>query len=257
MLQVASALKGYAIEAKDGRIGSVSDFLFDDSTWKVRWLVVDTGSWLRGRKVLVHPSAIERADYGRQELAVALTTAQVKDSPDIFQDQPVSQRMENSLYDYYGWNPGWGGGMVGMGVSAIASPLSSRPYFGEAAVLDAERREAGPEEGDPHLRSMAAVTGYRVHTTDGEIGHVEDFMIDGVSWDVRYLIIDTRNWWVGQHVLMAPQAVRDIDWSDRHIQLDTTRDQVKAGPPWNPADMINEAFQQRLHGHYGWRNFGW
>ena len=73
MLQVGSALEGYAIEASDGRIGTVSDFLFDDRTWKVRWLVVDTGTWLTGRKVLIHPSAIGRADYERRELSVSLT----------------------------------------------------------------------------------------------------------------------------------------------------------------------------------------
>ena len=120
MLEVGSALKGYAIEASDGRIGTVGDFLFDDRTWKVRWLVVDTGTWLTGRKVLVHPSAIGRADYERRELSVSLTKSQVKGSPDILQDQPVSQQMERRLYDYYGWDPYWGDNYFGMGSMDIA-----------------------------------------------------------------------------------------------------------------------------------------
>jgi PRC-barrel domain protein len=60
MLQVISPLKGFAIEASDGRIGTVVDCLFDDASWKVRWLVIDCGTWLTARKVLIHPSAISR-----------------------------------------------------------------------------------------------------------------------------------------------------------------------------------------------------
>ena len=164
MLNVVSSLKGFDIQAKDGGLGTVSDFLFDDSTWKVRWLVVDTGKWLTGRKVLIHPSAVGYADYGSQELTVALTKTQVKDSPDIAQDRPVSQQMQNELYGYYGWDPLWSGGMYGGGLyggamGGIASPLSTRAYFGAGAVREAERGEADHDKGDPHLRSIAEVTG--------------------------------------------------------------------------------------------------
>ena len=267
MLNVVSSLKGFDIQAKDGSLGTVSDFLFDDSTWKVRWLVVDTGTWLTGRKVLVHPSAIEYADYGSRELTVALTKAQVEDSPDIAQDRPVSQQMQSDLYGYYGWDPLWGGGMYGGGMygggtyggglygggmGGIASPLSARAYFGAGAVREAERGEASHDDGDPHLRSIAEVTGYHVHATDGSIGHVENFLVDSESWGIRYLIVNTSNWWVGQHVLMSPHAVKDVDWSDRHIRLDATRDKVKSSPSWNPANVVDGDFEKRLHGHYGW-----
>jgi hypothetical protein len=116
MLNAVSSLKGFEIQAKDGSLGTVSDFLFDDSTWKVRWMVVDTGRWLTGRKVLIHPSAVISAEYGQRELNVALTKAQVKDSPDIRQDRPVSQQMQNDLYGYYGLDPLWGGSMFGGGL---------------------------------------------------------------------------------------------------------------------------------------------
>ena len=109
MLQVISPLKGFAIEASDGRIGSVVDYLFEDASWKVRWLVIDCGTRLTGRKVLIHPSAISREDLEQQKFVVALTKAQVEDSPKLLEDQPVSQQMENLLYTYYGWDPLWGG----------------------------------------------------------------------------------------------------------------------------------------------------
>ena len=267
MLNAVSSLKGFDIQAKDGSLGTVSDFLFDDSTWKVRWMVVDTGRWLTGRKVLVHPSAVISAEYGARKLNVALTKAQVQDSPDILQDRPVSQQMQNDLYGYYGWDPLWGGGMYGGSMfggsmfgeemGAIASPLSSPAYFGNAALREAERGGSDLDEGDPHLRSIAEVTGYHVHATDGDIGHVQDFLIDNVSWGVRYLIVDTSNWWVGQHVLISPYAVKSVNWSERHVRLDVNRDRVKSSPSWNPSNVIDGEFERRLHNHYGWPGNGW
>lgn len=126
MLRVVSGLKGYGIEASDGSLGTVADFLFDDRTWRIRWLVVDTGTWLSGRKVLVHPSAIGQADDDHKQLPVTLTKAQVHDSPNILQDRPVSMQMEADLFGYYGWDPMWGAGLGGAG---MAWPLAAPPLF--------------------------------------------------------------------------------------------------------------------------------
>jgi sporulation protein YlmC with PRC-barrel domain len=248
MLEVGSALKGYAIEASDGRIGTVDDFLFDDRTWKIRWLVVDTGSWLTGRKVLIHPSAIGRADYERRQLSVSLTKSQVKGSPDLLQDQPVSQQMERSLYDYYGWDPYSGSSNFGMGL--IEAPLSPSAYFAETALHENADIVLGLNDGDPHLRSVAAVTGYHIHASDGQIGHIENFLIDDATWDIRYLIIDMKNWWPGKHVLMSPYAVREISWSKHQVRLDVSSEQVKSSLPWDPLDMIDRGYEKRLHSHY-------
>ncbi len=254
MLLAGSALKGYAIEANDGRIGSVDDVLFDDRTWRVSWLVVDTGTWLTGRKVLIHPSALGKADYGAQCLPVNLTKAQVKASPAFYQDQPVSRQMEYDLYDYYGWDPVWGGSIFGGG---MMSPAFSTPYVGGVAVREAAAIEDRRDEGDPHLRSIDAVTGYHIHAEDGSIGHVESFLVNDEDWSIRYLVVDTRNWWPGQHVLISPYAVRTISWPDRRVELDASREQVKSSPPWDPAALIDRAYEQRLHSHYSWPGYGW
>jgi sporulation protein YlmC with PRC-barrel domain len=258
VLQVVSALKGYAIEASDGLIGTVSDILVDDETWGLRWLVVDTGGWLPGRKVLLHPSAIGQADHGLRQLPVTLTKVQVEGSPTIFEHQPVSRQMELHLYDYYRWDPGWGDSYFGASPNAIAAPFSSPPTFG--GPVAGQATEPVPDHGDPHLRSIAVLTGYHIQATDGEIGHVEDFLVDDATWGIRYLIIDTKNWWPGQHVLMSPYAVREILWSDRQIRLAVTHDQVRASPPWKPIDTLEErrqAYEKRLHEHYGWPGHGW
>jgi hypothetical protein len=254
MLYVLSVLKGFAVAASDGKIGTVEDFLFDDRSWKTRWLVVDTGDWLPGRKVLIHASAAGEPDPVRKELAVGLTRAQVENSPDFAEHQPVSLQMEAHLYDYYGWDPAWGGGAFGVG--AIATPLSPPPLIGEAAPAAAnDGTQNDPAERDPHLRSAAEIAGYHIQASDGEIGHVETVVADHASWEIRYLGVNTSNWWGGQHVLIAPIAVTEIDWADRHILIDITRDQVKASPPCGSMEMVDEAYERMLHGHYGWPGY--
>jgi sporulation protein YlmC with PRC-barrel domain len=253
MMLVGSALKGYAVEATDGKVGTVSDFLFDDETWKIRWMVIDTGTWLTGRKVLVHPSAIGRLDGEREELLVKLKKAQAEASPDILTDAPVSRQMENNLYGYYGWDPLWGGGNY---FGAYPYGIGSF-YQADSDVLEATRPGSAEDTGDPHLRSLTAVTGYHIQAKDGRIGHVENFLVDDADWGIRYLVIDTKNWWAGQHVVMSPYAVRTISWSDRDISLDVTREQVKGSPAWDPLTKLERSDQERLHGYYGWPAYGW
>ncbi len=252
MLFVESTLKGYAVEASDGKIGVVSDLLFDDRSWKIRWLVLDPGSWLPRRKILLHPSALAKPDPVRQSIAVKLTKAEVKASPDFLDHQPVSGQMEAHLYDYYGWDPAWGSSYFGLG--AIATPFSPPPLVGGLTPEEAAAA-AAPDEADRHLRSVAEVTGYHIHATDGEIGHIENFVFDHANWDIRYLGVETRNWWPGQHVLISPYAVREIDWADRHVELNITRAKVKASPPCDSVAMVDRAYEERLHSHYGWPGY--
>lgn len=253
MLFVESTLKGYAVEASDGKIGVVSDFLFDDQSWKIRWLVLDPGNWLPQRKILLHPSALAEPDPVRQSIAVKLTKAEVEQSPDLQDHQPVSRQMEAHLYDYYGWDPTWGSSFFGLG--AIATPFSLPPLVGGPQPDIAAGAAAPLEEADPHLRSVTEVTGYHVHASDGEIGHIENFVFDHANWDIRYLGVDTRNWWPGQHVLISPYAVREIHWEDRHVELNITRAQVKASPPWDSVPMVDHAYEQQLHTHYDWPGY--
>ena len=196
MLWNASVIKGYAIEASDGDIGTVSDFLFDDASWLVRWLVVDTGNWLSGRKVLLPPSVLGRLYAKDRVFAVKLTKQQIKDSPEIDTDRPVSRQMETSVYDYYGWSPYWGTGFYMGGYGYMPGALAA-PYLGsrrhEDDIADARR-----SHDDPHLRSVEAVTGYHIHASDGEIGHVDDFLVEDADWSIRYLVVDTKNWWPGR-----------------------------------------------------------
>jgi hypothetical protein len=242
MLWDASVIKGYAIEAQDGRLGAVSDFLFEDAHWMIRWLVVDTGHWLPGRKVLLPPSALGHPDVHSRRFPVKLTMQRVKDSPEIDTERPVSRQMEDHIYDFYGWERYWMG--------AMASPFVAPLYGPGSGALEHVSAKPQSKHDDPHLRSIAAVTGYHIHATDGGMGHVEDFLVEDASWRIRYLVVDTKNWWPGQRVLISPRTVREIDWADRSIHLNISRQQIKHGRAYDPAKMADRANEDLMLKYY-------
>jgi sporulation protein YlmC with PRC-barrel domain len=250
MLWHASAINGYAIAASDGHIGTVSDFLFDDASWLVRWVVVDTGNWLSGRKVLLPPSALGRLSANDRLFAVKLTKQQVKDSPEIDTDRPVSRQMETNVYDYYGWSPYWGTGFNMGGYGFMPGYGMASPYLG--AQRGAQKvDEAQADRDDVHLRSIEAVTGYHIHASDGEIGHVEDFLVDDGDWRIHYLVVDTKNWWPGKKILVSSRSAGEIDWTDRLVNLDVDRQRIKDGPAYDPSMTIDRAYDEKLLTYYG------
>jgi len=253
MLLALSDLNGYRMEAAATTIGVIADCLFDDRTWKVRWLVVDAGSWLTGRRLLVHPSAVMQTDHERCVVAVDLTIAQLANGPSVRMGSPICRDVEERFFDYYGWDPYWGDSAFG--ANALAAPL------GVASVLE-ERQPGSPHgaanrqpDGDPHLRSIAGVTGFHVAAIDGGIGHVDAFLVREPEWVIRYLVADTRNWWPGRHVLLSPFAVASIRWADREVELDVMRASVTAAPQWDHDGPMADGYERLLHGHYNWPGY--
>ena len=249
MLWTASAIKGYAIAASDGHLGTVSDFLFDDASWLVRWLVVDTGNWLSGRKVLLPPSVLGHLDPKEQGCSVRLTMQQVKDSPDIDTQRPVSRQMETSVYDYYGWSPYWGTGFYMGGYGYMPGAGTASPYLGSRRREEEEIADARRSHDDPHLRSIEAVTGYHIHASDGEVGHVEDFLVEDADWSIHYLVVDTKNWWPGKKVLIRPHSALEleIDWTDKLVNLKVDRQTVKDSPTYDPLAPADRAFERHFY----------
>jgi sporulation protein YlmC with PRC-barrel domain len=249
MLLNLSTIRGHSISASDGTIGSVSDALFDDASWMIRWLVVDTGDWLSSRKVLIPPSALGHAEPNGKTFPVRLTQAEVEASPKLDTHRPVSRQFETSTYDYYGWSPYWGSGFYlgGYGMMGVALPVSGDP---EVSRRTEELARLQHDHDEPHLRSAEAVSGYHIHASDGEIGHLSDLVIEDTDWSIHYLIVDTSNWWLGQKVLISPRSAKDIRWTEQLISLDVDRQKVRDSPPYDPAKPIDRAHEQRMAGHY-------
>jgi hypothetical protein len=240
VLRSAKTLEGYTIAARDGEIGRVETLYFDDAMWTVRYFVVDTSRWLPGRRVLISPLSIEGVDDEEQQVGVRLTREQVENSPDIDTAKPISRQHELEYYRYYGFPYYWGGPeQLGMAPVPMAAP---------AEVAEAAAAEPA---GDPHLRSTAEVFDYAIHATDGEIGHVEDFLVDDEAWAVRYLIVDTGSWWPGKKVALAPQWIERVSWGDAAVHVNVPGDTIKNGPVYDPDQPFDREHEQRLYDSYG------
>ena len=248
MLRNVKALRGYQMLATDGVIGEVDDVYFDDDCWAIRYLVVDTGGWLAGRKVLISPLAIGVPDWMGQRLPVSLTKARVKGSPDIDTRKPVSRQHETAYFGYYGYPYYWeGSGIWGLG--AYPGSLTAERRFEEE--LRARRRSAPRTTEDCHLRSSRVVIGYHVHATDGDIGHVEDLLVDDFTWAIRYLVLNTSNWWTGHQVLVTPHWIETVSWPEAKVYVDLTRHAVKNAPPYHSAALLDRQQEEALYAHYG------
>lgn len=254
MLRSVNELKGKVIHATDGEIGSVNQFLFDDENWTIRYLVVDTGALL-GRKVLISPISIDTQQ--RDGLTVSLTKEQIRNSPDIDTDKPVSRQHETEYFDYYGYPYYWGGpGLWGATQYPIGRPFAPRSlgypdrasaYAGSAV---APQTEPVRQEGDPHLRSTNEVSGYYIEATDDNIGHVEDFLIDDENWTIRYIIIDTVNWWPGKKVVLSPEWIKEVSWAESRVHVNLSRETIKNAPEYDPAAIVNRDYEARLFEYY-------
>lgn len=255
MLRPTNDLLNLAISADDGVIGEVKDLYFDDEAWAIRYLVVETGSWLFSRKVLISPIAAARPDWPTKLLPVSLTREQVKNSPDIDTDMPVTRQHETDYFDYYSYPYYWGdmGLWGGGGFPGMPPP----GHYGSAPAIRAEadraqaRTETSQRDQDPHLRSCKAVVGYAIEAIDGEIGHVQGLLVDEESWAIRYLVVRTSNWWLGHDVLVAPQWIKRVSWADQTVAVDLTRDALKQAPRYDPAVSLTREMEIAVFKHYG------
>jgi hypothetical protein len=170
---------------------------------------------------------------------VDLTKTQIERSPSLDTDKPVSRQYEGDYYSYYGW-PGYWVGPYSWGPSAY--PTRGRDRWSEASRL--ERNE------DTHLRSTQAVTGSDIQAQDGGIGHVVDFVIDDETWTIRYLIVDTQNWWPGKKVLISTEWIERISWEESKVFINLTREAIKQGPEYTDRTLITRDHEMKLHKHY-------
>ena len=249
MLRTAGHLKGVTIEAMDGDIGSVQDLYFDDQTWTVRYLVVDTGTWLPGRRVLISPFAF-RLVSGASRLRTSLTKDQVRDSPSIDTDRPVDRQHEIEFSQYYDYPHYWVGPYRWGDVAYPTLPLTTAPPPEVDEMLARER-----ENMDPNLRSTRDVMGYYIQATDGDLGHVEDFLVDDETWAIRYCVVDTRNWLPGRKVLVSPEWIQRVSWEDSKVYVDLSKRHIEAAPEYDPSVPFVREHEERLYTHLGRANY--
>jgi uncharacterized protein YrrD len=240
------SLKGFSMGAVDGEIGEVKAFYFDDHTWTIRYLVVETGSWLAGRKVLISPFALTGVDVEKESFPVNLTREQIKNSPEVDTEMTVSRQEELNLYNHYGWPYDHATGMGFYGGWGFAGMIDARVPFEDQIA----RQKLQEHQGDPHLRSNTEVMGYTLHANDGEIGEVEDFIVDDESWAIHFIVVDTGKWLPGKKVLISPRWISEIQWATSEVFVNHSVAAVKNSPEYDPEAALPDLYESQLDEYY-------
>jgi hypothetical protein len=232
MLRSLKDLERYTVTVRDGDLGKVVDFLIDDEHWMVRHLVVETGRFLAGRRVLISPISFQAADWSNHCFHVNLTMDLVKNSPSVDTALPVSRQHEWDNYRYYGYPAYWGDPMLW-------------------SLGDSDAPAKSVKADDIHLRSAREVRGYHVDGQGDDVGHVDDFVVDDLLWGVRYLAVATSAWWFSKKVLISPDWATRIDWAEGKVFVAQSGEAIKASPEWDPEAPINREYEVRLFDYYG------
>lgn len=251
MLYQTKDLQVLTVDATDGTIGDVKDIYFDDEAWAIRYLVVETGTWLSSRKVLISPNAAGKPDWAAKLLPVSLTREQVRNSPNIDTDMPVTRQHEIEYHDYFSYSYYWGsGGYPGMFTPGYAGYLPTNSDQEETSIIQAQT-EAQQRDNDPHLRSCMALVDYHIQATDGEIGKVQSLLVDEESWEIVYLVVSTSSWWLGHDVLVAPQWIKKVSWAEQSVVVDLDLATLKQAPSYDSSIPLTREMEIAIFEHYG------
>ncbi len=242
MLRSFKHLKGFHIQAKDGKIGKVDDFYFDDHSWRIRYLIADTGNWLESRLVLISPAALRQPNWDEETFPVDLTKTFIEKSPDISKDKPVSKQHETDMINYYQWPVYWDPGMGNFPVPDLV------PVPDENKENDQEDKP----KGDPNLRSCNEIIDYDVKAIEDNIGHIDDFIIDDETWQIHYLVVDTGKWLLsGDKFLLFPNWISRIDWTDSSVYVDLAKDIIEKSPKYDDSKEITREYESSLFNYFG------
>lgn len=261
MLLTAQKLEGYSLHATDGEIGKVKDMYFDDRQWRVRYVVVDTGDWLSGRKVLISPYAMGVPEIENETIPVTLSKEEIESSPSIDSNKPITKEYEEALHTFHDWPHYWTGanyyGGIYGGLGAAAAPFdpAAGAVAAEGALPDsppsAEEQVANLSEAERHLQSIKEVRNWPIEASDGGLGHVEDLMVSPmINWSIRHMVVDTRNWLPGRKVLVAPHWISRVDWMDKKVYIVLDQDTIKGGPEFDSSKAVDKDYELELQSHY-------
>lgn len=247
MLRSANEILGYRLNALDRDVGTCRDLLFDDRWWTIRHLLANTGGWMIEKKVLISPMMINKPDWKTRNIFLNVSKEQIENCPSPSEDEPVSREHERKMSLHYGIPYYWGdAGLWG----PAAYPYMVEPVVPENG--DGPEKEFPEQENDNHLRSLKEVTGYDIKARDGNIGHVEDFIMDDDTWALRYVVVDTRNWLPGGKKVILPLTwAESVSWHNAEFEMSLSRDEIENSPEFDPDKPINVEYEARVYDYYG------
>jgi hypothetical protein len=245
LLQPVDTLVCCALHAVDGEIGAVEDFYFDDVSWAVRYLVVNTGGWLMERRVLISPVAVDEVRKQEKTIFIELTRAQIEHSPPFDNDRPVSRPYEVKYYEYYDWPEYWESDLLS---GAPPPPVSPEMELSAGETGQTRRQKM-------HLHRTAQLNGYVIVSHDGAIALVRDAIVDTRYWVIRYLEIQICRGRPARHVLVSPCWIERVNWVDRVIKVGLASAAITTAPGFDPSRHISRDYEVQLFRHYGRRGY--
>ena len=238
---MSQALEGCSLLAADGEIGTLEALYFDDVRWAIRYLLVDSGGWLRRRRVLVSPLAVGEIGADERFLCIELTCGQIEGSPPFDTDRPISRVYEARYYQYYNWPAYWE-------LDPLAGlPLSQIP----ASPQLVNENTARARHQDRHLHLQHGLRGCEAVARDGSIGSVRDLVVDTCYWLIRYLEIETCGGWPVRYVLLSQAWIKRVDWTEHRLFIDLPRAAIARAPRFDPSRGISHEYEAQLLEHYG------
>ena len=250
-LRSAERLKGSKLAFIDGSEGGKTiDFFFDDSTWKIRHVIANIGSWYQNKKVLISPQLVGEPAWEAKSIPVRIHKDDLNKFPLANEAKPISRQYDSNYFDYSGKPYYWD--LYGAEVAG---------YYPDDLLCPPQELEESKGAGraskfDPHLRSAKEVTGYLIQSPNGKFGNVEDFLFEWESWSIRYLVINTINFWPSKKVLISPDWVKCIHWPDRIVQVNLPEKTIKAAPRYDGENPPSRNYESRLYNYYG-KDYYW
>ncbi len=243
MLRSVRAILKADLHATDGDIGRCVDFLFDDQHWTIRYMVADTGKWLRGRKVLIAATSLGDWDWRSDKVPVGFSRNGIQTSPPLSSDMPVSLQYEQQLANHYGWFP------YSHGPCVWSGPLTAPPASTSSRGDDIE------VPGAHHLRSVKEVSGYHVQARDDAVGCVDDFLVEPLTWTIRYLVVDTHRWLTDRKVLIPPPWAETVDWKRKRLNVRMNCQAIADSPVYDQRKVLSREDELALFKHYDRRPY--
>lgn len=255
MLRSTKEIIGYKILALDGEIGKVADFYLEEEAWTIRYLVVDIGFWILGRKVLLSPAALGKPDWNSQVFPVKLSKNQIENSPDIDTYKPVSREHEISLGNYYRW-PFYWTQLHTMAAAPFVSPVALKEMDSKRQDEHAKIQPDSDASAQYKLRSFQELVAYQVEGLDGSLGHVHDFIVDDETWIIRYLVLDADETARGKKILISPLWLRSVSYDEELVRIDLSQDSVVHSPNFDPKKPIQRKYEEIIYDYHG-RPYYW
>jgi len=237
-------LKGYSLQAIDGEKGKVKNFLFDDETWTVRYVEADLGSFFSEKRVLIPREHLGEPKWEEKHFPVELTVKRIENSPNLEFDLPVSRKYENELIEHYELRPYW--------PANFAAHSGKESMFVPDNPLKTPKHVVSEDQLETSLRSFNEIYRYFINATDERFGHISDLIINDTDWQIRHVIIDTKNivpW--SKLVILPVELIDEISFVKKEAKINLPKDTIKNAPEYNPAMPINAEYEKVLYDFYG------